>query len=189
VADLANFYLDFIKTLGLNAIHLVGHSLGGWIAADLATRNTSILKTLTLISPAGIHVRGVSKGDLFLWNPEERVRNLFHDQSLASQVLAAPISDEQRNATMKNAMTLARLAWSPRLYDRNLRKWLHRIDVPTLILWGRDDKLIPAAYGAAYRDLIPGARLQTLEGCGHLPHVERSSETLAAATVFIEGAK
>jgi pimeloyl-ACP methyl ester carboxylesterase len=189
VADLANFYLDFIKTLGLNAIHLVGHSLGGWIAADLATRNTSVLRTLTLISSAGIHVTGVSKGDLFLWNPEERVRNLFHDQSLASQVLAEPINDEQRNATMKNAMTLARLAWSPRLYDRNLRKWLHRIDVPTLILWGRDDKLIPAAYGAAYRDLIPGARLQTLEGCGHLPHVERSSETLAAAVAFIEGAK
>jgi pimeloyl-ACP methyl ester carboxylesterase len=74
---------------------------------------------------------------------------------------------------MKNAMTLARLAWSPRLYDRNLRKWLHRIDVPTLILWGRDDKLIPAAYGAAYRDLIPGARLQTLEGCGLEEHQKR----------------
>jgi pimeloyl-ACP methyl ester carboxylesterase len=70
LSDLAYFYLDFIEALGLDRIHLVGNSLGGWIAAELAVRSTQRLHTLTLIAAAGIHVNGVPKGDLFLWPPD-----------------------------------------------------------------------------------------------------------------------
>jgi pimeloyl-ACP methyl ester carboxylesterase len=189
VGDLANFYLEFIQKLGLRDINLVGTSLGGWIAADLAVRNSQPLRTLTLVAAAGIHVAGVPKGDLFLWTPEELVRNLFCDQSLAEAMLKQTPDAEERKRQAKNALALAKLTWQPRLYDPNLRKWLHRIDCPTLIIWGDSDKLIPPAYGPAYRDLVPGAKLMTIKNCGHLPHVEKTGEAAAGIVKFIEEAK
>jgi pimeloyl-ACP methyl ester carboxylesterase len=173
LSDLAYFYLDLIEALKLDGVHLVGHSLGGWIAAELAVRSTQRLSALTLIAAAGLHVKGVPKGDLFIWTPEERARNLFVDQRLAEQRLAMQLTAEQTDIVIKNELATANLAWQPRFHDPQLRKWLHRIDVPTLLVWGDSDKIFPKAYGEAYRDLIKGARLEVLPSCGHIPQVEK----------------
>ena len=117
VGDLANFYLEFMQKLGLREVNLVGTSLGGWIAADLAVRNSSALRSLTLVAAAGIHVPGASKGDLFLWTPEQLVRNLFFDQALAEAMLKQTPDEEERKRQAKNALSLAKLTWQPRLYD------------------------------------------------------------------------
>jgi pimeloyl-ACP methyl ester carboxylesterase len=188
VGDLANFYLDFIKHLGLTNVHLVGHSVGGWIAADLATRNTSSLRSLTLMCPAGIHVKGVTAPDLFLWNGEQLIRNLVFDQAIADRILSIQPTDEQRVYQAKGMLTLAKIAWQPRFYNFDLRKWLHRIDKPTLVLWGDKDAVLPPAYGPAWRDLIPGARLQVIEQAGHALQLEKIDETLAAISSHIDGA-
>jgi pimeloyl-ACP methyl ester carboxylesterase len=174
LSDLAYFYLDFIEALGLERVHLVGSSLGGWIAAELAVRSTHRLRTLTLIGSAGIHVDGVAKGDIFLWPPEERVRNLFFDQRLAEMRLAQALSEEETDIALKNELTTADLAWNPRFHHPQLRKWLHRIDVPTLIVWGEADMIFPKPYGEEYRRLIRQSRLEVLPKCGHLPHVEQA---------------
>jgi pimeloyl-ACP methyl ester carboxylesterase len=174
LSDLAYFYLDLIEALKLDRVHLVGHSLGGWIAAEIAIRSTWQLRTLTLIGAAGVHVNGVPKGDIFIWTPEERARNLFVDQSLAEQRLAQPMTEEQGDIAIKNELATADLAWAPRFHDPQLRKWLHRIDVPTLLVWGDNDKIFPKAYGEAYRGLIKGSRLEVLPGCGHIPQVEKA---------------
>ena len=189
VGDLAFFYLDFISALGLKGVHLVGNSMGGWIAAELAVRSTHDLKSLTLVSPAGIHVKGVAKGDIFLWSVETTTRNLFADQKFAEAALAAPVSEEEQDLMLRNALTTAKLGWQPRLYDPHLAKWLHRIDVPTLLVWGDSDKIFPLAYGSAYRDLIPGARLEVFERCGHLPHVEQTENFVRTVAGFIEGTR
>jgi pimeloyl-ACP methyl ester carboxylesterase len=189
VGDLANFYLSFIDKLGLKGVNLVGTSLGGWIAADLAVRNSSALRTLTLIAPAGIHVNGVPKGDLFLWTPEQTVRNLFADEKMQDFALKQAPDEEERKRQMKNALTLAKVSWQPRLYDPNLRKWLHRIEAPTLIVWGDSDKLIPPAYGPAYCDLIPSSKLEVIARCGHVPHIEKTAECVALISKFIERGK
>lgn len=174
VGDLAYFYLDVIAALKLDGVCLVGTSLGGWIAAELAVRDCHALKSLVLSAPAGIHVKGLSKGDSFMWSPEQTTRNLLHDQALAEKILAQPRSDEQQLAEMKNRLMMAKLAWQPRFYNPHLHKWLHRIAVPTLILWGADDRLIPAGYGPAFKELIPGSRLEVILACGHLPQIERT---------------
>lgn len=174
LSDQAYFYLDLIEALKLDQVHLVGHSLGGWIAAEIAVRSTRRLRTLTLIAAAGIHVKGVPKGDLFIWTPEERARNLFVDQRLAEQRLALQLAEEQADIAIKNELATANLAWQPRFHDPQLRKWLHRIDVPTLLVWGDGDKLFPKAYGEAYHGLIKGSRLEILPSCGHIPQVEQS---------------
>jgi pimeloyl-ACP methyl ester carboxylesterase len=185
VGDLAYFYLDLIAQLGLDRVHLAGTSLGGWIAAEIAVRNCARLGSLVLTAPAGIHVKGLSKGDIFLWSADEMTRKLFHDQRMAAAALAVPASEAQQLADMKNRLATAKLGWQPRLYNPDLHKWLHRIAVPTLILWGDDDQVIPVGYGPAFRDLIPDARLDVIAACGHLPHMERMDEWTAKVTAFI----
>jgi len=185
VGDLAYFYLDVIDALKLSRLHLVGTSLGGWIAAEIAVRSCASLATLTLSAAVGIHVKGVRKGDLFMWSREQLVRNLYHDQKLAEAALAQPVTDDAMMAHAKNQLASAKLGWHPRLYNPDLPKWLHRISVPTLLVWGDDDKLVPLPHGPAYAALIPGARLHVIESCGHVPHVERADAFVTAVTDFI----
>jgi pimeloyl-ACP methyl ester carboxylesterase len=189
IGDLAYFYLDFIEGLGLDQVHLVGASLGGWVAAELAVRDQSSLATLTLVAAAGIHVPGVQKGDIFLWPAEELARNLFYDQKLAEAMLAEQPNQEELDIQVKNRLTTAKLAWQPRLYNVHLAKWLHRITLPTLILWGAEDRLIPPQYGPAFHDLIPNSRLEILPDCGHLPQVEKMTEFATSVTRFLQGVR
>jgi pimeloyl-ACP methyl ester carboxylesterase len=189
IGDLGFFYLDFIGELGLERVHLVGSSMGGWIAAELAVRSTRDLASLTLIAPAGIHVKGVQMADIFLMSYEQLTRNLFADPTVAEVVLGMPVTEEEQDLRLKNALAVAKLGWQPRLHNPHLAKWLHRIDVPTLICWGDSDKLVPPAYGAAFRDLIPGSRLEVFEHCGHLPHAECGADFVRTLTRFIEGVR
>ena len=173
IHDIAYFYLDFLKQLNLKNVTVVGSSMGGWIAMEMAVRDTSRLKSLVLSSPAGIAAPGVRAADIFLMAPEEMVRNLFVDQKLAEARLAQP---EDIDISLKNRHTTARLAWEPRLHDPYLPKWLHRIDVPVKIVWGRQDRILPVAFADVYRKLLPKADISIIENCGHLPHAEKPDE-------------
>src|SRR2546425_4573542 len=102
IGDLANFYLDFLDQLDLSGVHLVGSSLGGWIAAEAAVRNATRLASLTLIGAAGIHVRDVAQVDTFLRHEKQRIRALFHDQELAQAVDAGPQRPEHDEAAVQS---------------------------------------------------------------------------------------
>ena len=80
---------------------------------------------------------------------------------------------------LKNRHTTARLAWEPRLHDPFLPKWLHRIDVPVKIVWGKEDRILPIAFLEEYKRLLPQAQIHVIEGAGHLPHVEKADEFVA----------
>jgi pimeloyl-ACP methyl ester carboxylesterase len=176
IHDVAYFYLDFLEQLDLRNVTLVGSSMGGWIAMELAVRDTARLKSLVLVSPAGVAAPGVQPADIFLMPPEEMVRNLFVDQKLADERLAAPMTPEALDVALKNRHTTARLAWEPRLHDPFLPKWLHRIDVPVKIIWGKQDRILPVGFVAEYRRLLPTAEIRIVENCGHLPHAEKVDE-------------
>ena len=185
IGDLANFYLDFLDQLDLGGVHLVGSSLGGWIAAELAVRNATRLASLTLIGAAGIHVKDVPQVDSFLSSEEQRIRDLFYDRDLADAVVAGSQRPELEDATLKNRMITAKLSWQPRSHDPNLRKWLHRIKVPTLLIWGAEDRVFPRPYAYVYQQLIPGSKAVVLPECGHLPHVEKADAFAAELEAFI----
>jgi pimeloyl-ACP methyl ester carboxylesterase len=189
VGDLAYFYLDFLERQQPGKVHLVGHSMGGWIAAELAVRSQAQIATVTLVAPAGIYLPGVPTGDLFLWSPEQLVRNLVASPALAELMLAMPVSEAEQRMALQNSFTVAKLAWQPRLYNPHLKKWLHRVTVPTQILWGDQDKVIPTPYGAAFQSLIPGSRLEIFADCGHLPQVEKQDAFVAAIVDFAKSAK
>ncbi|WP_244548778.1 alpha/beta fold hydrolase [Bradyrhizobium canariense] len=174
IPDIAMFYLNFIEQLDLSDVALVGTSLGGWIAAEIAVRNATRLSSLTLVGPAGVRVKGIPMGDTFMWGPEEGVRNLFANQAIADRMLSMKPTDEQLAILLKNRFTATKLAWEPRGYNPHLEKWLHRIKVPTQIIWGSEDRLIPSQYVKRWKERIPHAAISLVENCGHLPHIERS---------------
>ena len=193
VGDVAMYYLDFLDDLvgssGGGEIHLVGQSLGGWIAAELATRNCSHLKSLALLAPAGIRVKGFPSGDNFIWSPEEAARNLVHDQAYAQLAIAAAAaaSDAQADHALVNRYAAARLAWEPRWFNPALERWLHRIRAPTLVLWGAEDKLLPACYAEVWRAEVPGVKVEIIQACGHLMHVEKAEVVANRILAFTDG--
>ncbi len=178
VGDVAFFYLDVLAALNLRNVHLVGHSLGGWIAAELAIRSTEQLDALTLMAPAGVAVAEAPFGEIFLWSPEERTRKLFHDQKLADERIRA-LPNQDIDVALQNQAAVARLAWNPRLHNPQLARWLHRIKIPTLLIWGEEDQIVPFACRRPFLEQIPQAELMSLSASGHALHVERAAEIAA----------
>jgi pimeloyl-ACP methyl ester carboxylesterase len=189
VHDLAYFYLDFIDALGLDRVHVVGSSIGGWIGCEIAVRNTKHLATLTLVDPAGLRVTGVQRFDIFLASREANTRAAFYDQALAERLIAMPLEGEALDIFLQNRYATARVGWQPRLYDPHLAKWLHRIDIPTLVVWGEHDRIFPVAMLDEFLRLIPGSHGAIIPNCGHLPHVECTAAFVEQLNAFIAGAK
>jgi pimeloyl-ACP methyl ester carboxylesterase len=189
VHDLAYFYLDMLAELELTGVHLVGLSLGGWIAAELAVRSTQRLASLALAGAAGLYVAGVEQIDPFLRTDEQRLRDFFHDQTKADAIVARALRPEYQDIALKNRTTVAKLTWQPRSHDPHLAKWLHRIDVPTLLLWGDHDRMFPEEHALAYQQTIRGAKLVIVPECGHVPQIEKPDIFVAELEAFIGAQK
>ena len=184
--DLAMFYLDFLDELDLTKVHLVGNSLGGWLAMEIAVRNSSRLKSLTLIGAAGIRIKGKPIADIFMMDPEDLTRALFVDQSHADRILNAELTEEQVDIQLRNRVSTARLGWQPRLFNPSLRKWLHRITLPTHVIWGDTDRIVDPAYAKELGGLIENSEVTVLNNVGHLPHLETPVPFVDCLTSFID---
>jgi pimeloyl-ACP methyl ester carboxylesterase len=184
ISDLSYFYLDVLSRLKLEGVHVVGHSLGGWIAFEVAVRDASRLSDLALIAPAGIHVKGRAKADIFMIDPDEQARMSYADAALGEAAAQRAAADKYADEAISNRIASARFCWNPRFHNPRLARWLHRIQTPTLIVWGEEDRIFPPETGPALRELIPGAELRTIARCGHLPHVEAAERTLELLRSF-----
>ena len=187
IGDTAYFYLDFLEQLGLEGVHLTGSSLGGWIAAEVAVRDCARLASLSLIAPFGVRRKGTAFGDIFMWTPDENLRNCIFDPALAEALVTASRtqSHEEGTAYLKDRYATARLCWHPRFYSPELTRWLHRIARPVQLIWGDSDSIVPGAIAEGWRQGLPQARLSVVERCGHLPHVEHPQETADRIRSFI----
>jgi pimeloyl-ACP methyl ester carboxylesterase len=189
VSDLAMYYLDFLDELGAPKAHLIGHSLGGWVAAELAVRNATRLASLSLLAPAGVRVKGIASGDNFIWAFDETARNLFYDQKFADAMIAHNPTEQEADLMLTNRFMAAKFGWEPRWYNPALERWLHRIRVPTLVIWGENDKIMPSAYAKVWRERVPGARIEVIPKCGHLPHVEQADVAAGFILGFLDGGR
>jgi pimeloyl-ACP methyl ester carboxylesterase len=188
VDDLAFFYLDLIDALNLDQIVLVGHSFGGWIAAEIAVRCCHRLATLVLIDPIGIKIGDRETRDLadvFALSPAQLDKLRFHDPALMAGPDLTTLPDEELATIARNNESLALFMWEPYAHNPKLRGRLHRISVPTLLIWGESDGIVSPEYGAAYRDAIPGARLEVVARAGHLPHLEQPEAFLEKLLSFL----
>ena len=176
VDDLAYLYLDLLAERKARDAVVIGCSLGGWIAAEMAVRCADRLAGLVLVAPLGIKVGDRETRDIpdiFALPPAEVVRLTWADPARAS-LDYTKLTDDQLTVIARNREATAHYAWEPYFHNPKLRRRLRRIGVPTCLLWGAQDDFVSAGYyGAAYRDAIPGARLAPIEGAGHFPHLER----------------
>lgn len=187
IGDLAFFYLDFMKALDLEGVHLLGHSMGGWLAMEIAIRDTARLASVTLVAPAGIRVKGHPPADIFKLTPPEMVPLVYAGEEMRKKMLdmlAQPKSDAELDDLIRTRTASARLCWHPRLYNPKLARWLHRIDVPTQIVWGDSDGLLPPVLAGELGKLIPDAKVVMIDKCGHAPQVEKPDALLSAISNF-----
>lgn len=187
VQDMAFLYLDLLDTLGLPRVRVLGLSLGGWIAVEMATLEPSRVQQLALVAPAGLRVDGVERFDLFAQPLETTLRHLFHDEDRWVVLLPTEAGPEVLVRTYRESATLARLTWNPYFYDPKLPCRLHRVRLPSLVIWGENDRFLPLAHGQRYAELLPQARLAVIPNCGHLPLIECRDEARKILLPFFQG--
>lgn len=187
IEDLVFHTLDVLDALELERTDLVGLSLGGWLAAELALRHPARVNRLVLVDAAGLRVPGVPRGNIFMATPPQARALLFYDptSTLATTLVPDAPPPERLPAILRGREAAARLLWNPHTAWRKLTSRLWRIQTPTLVVWGENDHLLPLAYGEAYAAGIPGAKLVTLERCGHLPPFEQPERFLEAVEAFL----
>lgn len=189
MADMVWHYVDMLEQLHLERVPIVGFSLGAWLGIELAILRPNLVSRLALISAAGLHVDGAPMAELFI-DDLEKIRNLlFFDPTIPEVDLAMPrtIDDPRILMWLRAREATARVGWNPYLHNPKLREHLHRVKCPTLILWGREDKLIPLAHGKYYASHIPGAELAILDHCGHMVPFEQGQAAAEKILAFLRG--
>ena len=168
------------------------------MAAELATRYPDRVSRLILVNPAGLYIQGAEIKDIFGRAPSEMAADLFADQShpmaqmmrqvdrtLADSAALSAIPFDLIRPQLQALAATARLAWNPYLHNPKLRPRLGRISVPTLVVRGAQDTLIPAAHAQTYADEITGAKLQQVPNAAHLISVERPAELATIVNDFL----
>ena len=193
--DLVNLYLAVLDSLPTGDVTVIGLSFGGWIAAELAVVRPGKLGRLVLVDPVGIKIGGREDRDIahvFNTDPNELNQRAWHDPARRPEGIyalgwQATISEAMTDAEMivlaRNWDSLCLHAWRPHMYNPRLKDWLHRIGVPTRLIWGESDRVVTPDYGRAYAGLIPGADFRIIAGAGHHPELEQPAafvETVAA---------
>ena len=186
--DLTFLYLDLMDALDLNDAVLMGFSMGGWAAASMAVMTTERISKLILVDAVGIKPGGREDrdiADVFALRPEKLVELMWHDPANAPN--PSDMSDEQVQLLIANRTALAMYTWDPYMHDPRLKHRLHRIDVPTLLIWGASDGLVTTDYAKAYQDLIPGAELEIIDNAGHIPQAEQPNAFVENVIKFGSG--
>jgi pimeloyl-ACP methyl ester carboxylesterase len=188
VDDLAYFYLDLMDALDLRDTLVIGVSLGAWIAAAIAVKSTARMARLVLGNPVGIKVGDRETRDIldiFAMLEGEFLEKAFADPTVGQRDYRA-MTDDEVMVVARNREAAALYAWSPYMHDPKLKGRLHRIRIPTLVLWGAADRLVAEAYGRAFAAAVPGAKFETIAGAGHFPHIEQPKAFAGRALAFSE---
>ncbi|MGH6769910.1 MAG: alpha/beta fold hydrolase [Xanthobacteraceae bacterium] len=185
--DIAYMVLDVVDDLGLQNIPVVGFSFGGWIAAEMATKDDSFISKLVLVDPYGIKTGKPTEreiADVWLLGADEVTALKWHDAANAKRDFKS-MPEDKLTIVARDRETFARFGWEPYLHNPKLKHRLHRIKVPTLLIWGENDGIVTTRYGETFRKLIPGTRLVTIPKAGHLPQIEQPQAFLAELNTFL----
>jgi pimeloyl-ACP methyl ester carboxylesterase len=186
VDDIAYLYLDLAKHLGLENAVLAGACFGGWIAAEMAVRDTRRFAGLVLAAPLGIKVGGVLDRDIADMHsiPRSEFLRLAWANPENGAVDYASLPDTELAAIARGRESLALFGWKPYMHNPRLKRWLHRIDIATHLIWGDNDGIVSLAYGEAWQAEIPGATMTVVPNAGHYPHWEQPAAFAAIVSEF-----
>jgi pimeloyl-ACP methyl ester carboxylesterase len=188
VHDLAYFYRWFMEDQGLGPLPVVGFSMGGWLAAELAASSPERISCLTLVNAVGLKVEGADIADIFLLTPQELVELAFHDLGqVAERDTLFPANPTPEQIGLRdNSQIMAQLVgWKPYMHNPKLVHRLRRVKSPTMVVWGKQDGLVPLAHGEAYHQAIVGSELKVIDNCGHSPQFERPAEFVTLLEGFL----
>lgn len=185
--DLAFCCLELADKLKLKDCVVLGCSLGGWIAAEMAAMDDAFIAKLVLVAPYGIKIGGpldVDILDIWLTHPAKVLAARWHDQSKGKRDFKA-MSDDALTIVARNSESTARFCWQPYMHNPKLAHRLQRIAVPTLLVWGEQDRVVTTAYGRGFAERIPGAKLEVIADAGHYPHLEQPQKFMATLRSFV----
>jgi pimeloyl-ACP methyl ester carboxylesterase len=190
VRDLACFYGRLLGELGLERVDVLGFSFGGWVAAEMAVNSPGQFARMILVAPAGIRPVQGEILDLFLRSAPECLRAGFYQPANCAEYLSLygdPATPDQLAQWEQARAQIARLAWSPYMHNPSL-PWLMRgiRSLPTLLVWGDQDAIIPASTVGRYRESLPDAQVALLQECGHRPEIERTAEFVTIVRKFLD---
>lgn len=189
VRDLAAWVTWFARDVNIpQPMNVIGFSMGGWIAAEIATVNSSIFKRMVLVGPAGLKPEQGETWDYFLNSGKEAFQQAFHDPAQSPEYAryygkewTAP---EEEQVEINREMA-ARLLWKPYMRSHTLLPLLRGVATPTLVVWGRQDRIIPLEVCRLYQGAIKGAAARVLDRCGHLPEMEKPEEFVRVVLDFL----
>lgn len=188
IDDQAYHVLDLIDALKLTDITLVGASMGGWIALETCVRSTQHIARLALIGSTGVKFGGREDrdfADIYALPARDVLRLLFHspDKALPDYT---QLSDDEAMEIARDRRSAGLLLWKPYMHNPALRKWLHRVNIPTLVLHGAQDGFVVHGHAGKLAEALPNARAQTIPNAGHFPQIEQAEQTAAAITAFAQ---
>jgi len=183
VADLAAVYVALLDQLDLHDVTVVGNSIGGWIATEIALRHSPRVTSLVLVDATGIIVEGHPVADPFSMSLGELMTRSYYNPD-AFRIDPSKLPEAQRKAMAANRAALAVYGGNPSVGDPTLRGRLAQVTVPTLVLWGEADRIGDPTYGRAYAAAIPRARFQLLARAGHVPQIECPEQVRLALRDF-----
>jgi pimeloyl-ACP methyl ester carboxylesterase len=189
--DLVLIYEEMIRKLGLDGPPVaMGQSFGGMLALELAARYPAIFSRVVVLDAMGLWRDDMPVASYMEAPPEALPGLLFADpRGPAAAAMFTPPSDPEEAIAMQAGLVWAmgctgKFVWP--IPDKGLRKRLHRIDVPTLIVWGEEDRLVPVGHAAEFGNAIAGSQVEVIPGSGHIPQVEQTEQTLAVVREFLD---
>jgi len=186
VDDIAYLYLDTMKELDLDDVTILGTSFGGWVAAEMLVRSTARVSRAVLSAPLGIKVGGVNDRDIADMHAMTREEYLAHAWAnpAGGTIDMTSLSETEIAQIVRGREAVTLFGWKPYMHNPRLRRWLHRIDVPTLILWGDRDRIISKQYVEGWQKSIAGSRLEIIADCGHFPLWEQPERSVRLIDAF-----
>ena len=187
INDVCHFNQEMAQQLGLEQYILMGSSMGGWIAAEMAAMCSHNLKVLVLVDAAGIKPERGEITEIFMVSAQTRLKQRFHDPSQVANYdqYTRELTPEEQVVEHSNREMASRLCWRPYLHNLSLPHYLGKVPTPALIVWGRQDAIIPVECGELYQKALPNATLKIIDNCGHSPAVEKTQEFLSTVTEFL----
>jgi pimeloyl-ACP methyl ester carboxylesterase len=189
VRDLAAWVTWFVRDLQLSQpLNVIGCSMGGWIAAEIATCNAALFTKMVLVGAAGLKPEAGEVWDYFIHAPKEAFTQAFYAPEHVPeyvQYYGKPWTPEEESQVERNREMASRLLWKPYMRSHTLHALLRGIATPTLLVWGREDAIMPLNVCQRYARAIPGATAKIIENCGHMPEMEKPAEFVQVVLDFL----
>ncbi len=183
-SDLSILYDQLFEQLGLDKIHLIGYSMGGWSASEFASYYPRRLKSLSLIVPIGLRLEDNPGVDLFQLSPQDLMNRLFNDKEIMAEFMEGMDDFDEGIHLYSEMSAAARLIWAPR-YNLALERRLQRLTCPSLVVRAEDDHLVPNEMAEKFASILPNNRLITIPETGHEPCLERPQALADKLSSFI----